>query len=373
MKESARNLLVGTFVAASLVVLGVLMMWFGEAPTWLGGSEWTLRIKGVQELSGVGEGSPVTLNGVEIGRVQRLDFENPQRPHEGVVIVAGIKNTFSVPDTATARVYGATLGFGTGHVAIVADPTQPGEPLDREDAELPGEMRSIVGELISKELIHSLERTISRIGTLAEVTAPVMDELTQLMKQRAVTEVDEPGAAERGVTANISTMVERIDAFVAHLNAVLGDENVQEDVKAAVSDLRNATRELDRTVGLWKTESRRLSDNLNEGIDRTEENLAESFAKLTDVLDNLDTASTSVVTLLSGVQDGQGTMGLFARDARLYEAAVLTLERFSELMASLRRITGKIEEDGYVTIAQTTPVGTFTKKFPVGQRASDAR
>ena len=81
----------------------------------------------------------------------------------------------------------------------------------------------------------------------------------------------------------------------------------------------------------------------------------------------------AAITLLGGVQDGQGTMGLFARDARLYEAAVLTLERFSELMASLRRITGKIEEDGYITIGQTTPVGTFTKKFPVGQRASDAR
>ena len=65
MAETTRNFLVGLFVASSLVVLGSLMVVFGEAPSWLGGSEWTLRITGVEQLSGISDGSPVNLNGIE--------------------------------------------------------------------------------------------------------------------------------------------------------------------------------------------------------------------------------------------------------------------------------------------------------------------
>ena len=100
MSEPARNLLVGLFVLASIVTLSVLMVWFGETAAWLGGSEWTLRITGVRDLSGIEEGSPVNLNGVQIGRVAALTFEDPDRPDQGVVVITRIKLQFSVPRNA---------------------------------------------------------------------------------------------------------------------------------------------------------------------------------------------------------------------------------------------------------------------------------
>ena len=366
MKESTRNLLVGIFVVASLAVLGWLMMWFGEAPSLLGGSQWTLRITGVQELSGIGEGSPVNLNGVEIGRVQKLEFEDPVRPGQGVVIVAAIKNTYSVPAGATARVYGATLGFGTGHVAIVVEPSLRAVPLVRGFAQIPGEMRSIIGEVISKEMLSSLEGTVNDIGELAAAAIPVAENLAKLLEKRTIAETTLPGAAEKGITPNFSTVIERLESLVAHADAILGDESVRDDIKEAAGDLRQATEELKQTIGLWKTEGQRISDNVNTGIDRTEENLDQSFAKLNQVLDNLDDATKSMAATLHRVREGEGTAGLFARDDRLYEAAVLTFERFSELIGTLQRITGKIEEDGYITLAKPTPVGTIPKRFPVG-------
>ena len=68
MKEHRRNVLVGTFMVAGLGALGVLMVMFGEAPEWLGGAEWELEIQ-VRQLRGAAEGTPVNLNGVQIGRV----------------------------------------------------------------------------------------------------------------------------------------------------------------------------------------------------------------------------------------------------------------------------------------------------------------
>lgn len=370
MKESTRNLLVGLFVVGALAVLGVLMVWFGEAPTWLGGSEWTLRITGVQELSGIGEGTTVHLNGVEIGRVKALEFENPERPDQGVAIVAGIKNSYSIPRGAHARIYGATLGFGTGRIDICVPPGVPVEPLETVGAAIPGEMHYMFRELISQELLSTLERTLAHIGDLAAAATPVADNLAELIEQRAVADVSRPGAAERGITANLSTVVERIDNLAANINEVLGDENVQDDVKTAVSDLKSATTELKDTIALWKAESQKIGDNFNAGIDRTEENLAESFVKLNDVLDNLDDAASSLAGTLRQVSEGQGTAGLLARDERLYEAAVLTFDRLGELVSTLQRIAGKIERDGYITIGQATPVGTVTKDFPLEQPAT---
>jgi len=92
MTEPARNFWVGGFVLVSTIVLATLMAWFGETPEWLGGNEWTLEIIGVRELRGLQPGSPVHLNGVEIGRVKALEFMNADRPDRGVTIVTRIRD-----------------------------------------------------------------------------------------------------------------------------------------------------------------------------------------------------------------------------------------------------------------------------------------
>lgn len=362
MTENMRNMLVGVFVISALGVLAILMAWFGETPSWMGGSEWTLRITGVDELRGISDGSPVNMNGVEIGRVKTLEFENANRPDRGVVVVTRIKKQYVVPRAAFAKVYGATLGFGTGHVEICMPPGASAEPVDTENAMISGEMHNIIGEIISKELVSSFEQTVMHIGNLADSATPVAQSLSTLLEPRSLEQTDQPG----GVTPNLATVVERFDVFLANINAVLGDKTMQGDLKVAVGALKDATESLKQTIVLWRDESRRISDNVNSGIDRTEENFDQSFVKLNKVLDRLDGAATNLDNILHEVKEGRGTAGLLVHDERLYEAAVISLERFAELIASLQHITGKIEEDGYITIAQKTPVGTFTKNFPIG-------
>lgn len=370
MTESTRNLLVGLFVLSALSVLGLLMMLFGEAPSWLGGSEWTLGITDVQELNGVAEGSPIYLSGVEIGRIQSLEFVNTDRPDQGVVIVAGIKNTYSVPKDAMAKVYGATLGLGAGHIEIVVPPGSTGELVDRKAAQIPGEMRNAIGEIISKEMLSSFEETLVHIGELAAAATPVAENLAKLLEEKPVAEVDKPGEREKGVRGNFATMTERLDDLVSNINTILGDEHVQDDVKTAVSDLRAATEGLKRTAQIWKSESQRLGKGLNEGVDETRGNLDVAFDKMNTVLEELETAGRSLTQLVQRVEAGEGTVGMLIRDDRLYEAAVLTFERLTEFIGTLQRIVGKAEQDGYIKVGKATPVGILTKDVPIGEFAA---
>ena len=364
MTETTRNLWVGFFVIVALGALAILMVWFGETPSWLGRGEWTLRITGVRELRGIGDGSPAALNGVEIGRVQHLDFEDRGRPDRGVVIVTRIKKDYTVPIGARAQVYGATLGIGTGHIAIVVEPSARIAPLPKELASIPGEMKSVLGEVITKDMISSLERSIAHIGDLTREWTPVGTNLARLLEQRTVEAVGRPGAEARGITPNLSTVIERVDNLAQNINRVLGDENVQGDAKAVVHDLKDASEELKRTIALWNTESKEVADNINQGIDHTEEQLDQSFARLNEVLEHLDESAANLARVAQEVAEGRGTAGLLVNDERLYEAAVLSLDRVGEAMATLQRILSKIEEDGYVTVGKA-PTGILKKRFDI--------
>ncbi len=373
MKDASRNLWVGLFVVVSFGALGVLMVWFGEAPAWLGTADWTLEITGVRDLSGVGDGSPVTLNGVEIGRVQGLDFEDPERPDQGVVIIARIEKKYSIPRGAQAKVYGAMLGIGSGRVAIVVEPGARADPLPTTGASIPGEMSSVLGEVISKGMIDSVVRSVTHVGDLTREWTPVGTNLARLLEQRTVEQVSRPGAAERGMSPNVSTVVERLDNLVRHINVVLGDGNVQGDLRGVAQDLKDASTEVKALVELWKRESQRISDRLAEGLEHTDENLNQSLTRLIAVLDNLDEAAKSLAAVGHHLTQGEGTVGRLLYDDRLYEAGVLALTRLSDVLGRLDRITGKIEEDGHITIAQTTPLGTFKEDFPVGSTESGAK
>ena len=359
MSETTRNFAVGGFVVASLLVLAMLMAWFGETPDWLGGNEWPLQIVGIRDLRGIAPGCPVQLNGVEIGRVKELQFADSDRPDLGVIVVTRINNKYGVPEGAHARLYGATLGFGTGRIELVVEPGAE-RLLPKDGASIGGEMRSVIGEFITKEMVDSVQRTVTNIGDLAGEATPVAKNLANLLEQRPVSEVGKPGTA---VMANVTTVVERLDELIANLNAVLGDVNVQGDVKTVVRDLRDSAETLKQTVELWKESTQRTADNLNDGIDHTETNLDQSFAKLNAVLDNLDDGSKSLALTLNSIAEGRGTAGMLVRDERLYEAAVLSLQRFADAMATLNVILDKVERDGYVTVGQA-PSGVLRKNIP---------
>ena len=193
VKESYRNALIGLFVMATLASLATLMVMFGETPTWLGGHEWRLTITGLREIRGIGEGTPVYLNGVEVGRVRELVFANVEQPGLGVHVIAGIKDEYSVPSDAVARLYGAALGIGSGQVQIfVPEGVSRIENLSEVNAEIPGEMASPYGELIPDDFVDELQQTVSMVGAFADSAVPVAANLALLLEQRTAADVDRP-------------------------------------------------------------------------------------------------------------------------------------------------------------------------------------
>jgi ABC-type transporter Mla subunit MlaD len=227
-------------------------------------------------------------------------------------------------------------------------------------------MRSIIGELITKDMVESVQRTITNIGDFAGAATPVASNLAKILEPRSVADVAAEGSS---LKPNIATVVERLDRLVENVNNVLGDVNVQEDVKGAVRDLKTAVSDLRQTAEVWRVESKKVADNLNEGIDQTEASLSQSLRKVNEVLDDLDAGAKDLASIFRAIDQGEGTAGRFVRDERLYESGVLTLQRLTESMATLNRILGKVEDDGYFTISLGNS-GLLKKEIPIPAAAA---
>lgn len=372
MNEHKRNVLVGLFMLAGLAMLGVLLVLFGEKPAWLGGAEYELTIT-FREVEGVADGMPVNLNGVQVGRVERLEFNDPQRPALGLRVIALIQDRYYIPTGATGRVYANLLGVGRGRIEIIV-PEVETEPLDWTGAVIAGEMGNPFEELIPEDLMFSLEKSIRQIGNLFETATPVADDLHQLFAFRRLEDLDDPVAEAQRITANLSTVVQRFDKTLAHFNQVLGDPEFRSAIVGAVENLEGMTAEGKETFRLLRETASEVQQDLNHIAGALDALVADTHTGVTDVRKRLIPALESVSKLADNLNrasrelaEGEGTAGLFLRDPRLYEAMLLSLERLTDALDKLRSLFDQFDAKGRIDLKIHEAVGPLPvdKSIPI--------
>lgn len=365
MREARQNFLVGLFMVVGLAVLGFLMVLFGEAPSWLGGSEWRLDII-VEEIAGLDEGTPVYMNGIKIGRVQSLEFRDPRLPEEGVKIVAMIKSGFQVPQGATAKCISPALGIGRGRVDIEAH--GEGQPPVPKGQSITGTMKNPLEDVLPQSVLDTLETSAERIGNFAQELTPVAQDLHELLKVAPMAQVDDPQTAAQ-VSANLYTAVQRLDALIKHFNVVLGDPDTQTGLRESVANIRQMTVDGRETMAQLRQTSVKLHDDLdrlNTRVDGTIDNfnqrVDEVAAAAVPALEEFGRTGKNLNRITTDLAEGRGTIGRLLTDERFYEILVLATERLSDTLASLKRLAERFESTGRIGISyEGIPVD---KKLP---------
>lgn len=349
MSERRRNFLVGLFMIAGLGALGFLMVMFGEAPSWLGGAEWDLKIT-VSEIAGIDDGTPIYLNGIKIGRVTTLDFVKPSEPERGVEIVGKIKNQFSIPRGARAECIAPAMGLGRGRIEIYAEGA--GMPPIEPGGRIFGKAKNPLEDIIPESLISSFEGTVTKIGNFAETLTPVAGDLHQILRKAPVAEVD---AGQ--VSANLYTAVERFDRILKNADQIIGDPNVRDgllesienirmmsaDGKAAFADFRDTSANL-------KADTSRVLDKVEGAVDTVQAKVTELADAAMPVLDNSARTAANLNLISRNLVDGKGTIGRLLQDEEMYEVVVLTVQRIQDFIDTLRRMADRFEKKGRIPI-----------------------
>jgi len=340
MQAARQNLLVGLFVLAGLIFLGTLTILFGNAPPGLMGRRGYPLIIQFKSAAGIREGNQVTVGGIPIGRVQQVDFIDPQRFDVGVNVTVLIDEPYQIPAGSSAITM--EPGLGQGRPPIEIRPGPSGAPRLLPRSTIPGEIQSAVAQFLPERVINSLEVTGTRIGEAAKALTPVLEDLHEALMKRAPSEVDRVG----GPQGNLSSAMARLDATLKHWNEVLGDpetksrlkdaidnvHTITEDGKAISADLKSTAKEFRGVVDDTKAFVAEGRDTVRSikteatDLGRVARNMFERGTRLLD----------SAHDVTSAVSRGEGTLGRLVRDAKLYEAMVLSFERGAKALEDFR-------------------------------------
>lgn len=315
MKPS-RDFLIGIIGIVGLVGLAAMLVLFGE-----------IRFRQPQQYrvvfaldnaAGLSAGSPVSLNGVAIGRVERTS--TALDPMEGVLLELSILDSVKIPrdvrvSISTSFVGDTRLSLRTRQRDALSE--SPGflekdEVLRASAGDLLDEIASLLDERISTfsntaESIERMAQTFTRVGQRLDQVLSTLD-------------------SEDGEPVNLALSVARVDRLVNEALGWLGDDRLRMQVDGVAADAREALQAVSRTAKSWDEAAIALSaevQSASESVDEATLAFLETSRQLNSVLIGLQ-------DIAAEVNQGQGTVGLLLRNPDLYRSlndASIRLER----------------------------------------------
>jgi phospholipid/cholesterol/gamma-HCH transport system substrate-binding protein len=288
-----REATVGTIVIVAVLVFVFGTMWLSGRSV---GSDNLVRIL-FANVSGLKRASPVRISGVNVGKVERIEFQDVGK----VLVTASIPPTIKPKVDAEATIVSITL---VGDYAVDFDPGQAAEPLP------PG--RVILG---SKE-----------VG----------------LSDRAVGLSDRADSVLMGAQAIVNQKT--ADQLYATMHALQGTlRAAQRTMEIFGNPKVGPTAELTQTLAALRQLSSRLDSTLaNPALVRTLNRADTLTGNLATMTGQLTSTSARLDTLLANMNQGKGTLGKFATDSGLYRDMREVSQSLKKLVDELTKHPGKI-------------------------------
>lgn len=250
-----------------------------------------------EDVEGLSPSAPVTINGLVIGKVTSIKFQDNQ---EGKLLVEMQvnNNDFPISKTSHATLYEPGLGLvGGKQIAIIPDTenTKLAEDGDFLLSGLKPGMLSVVGEKLSP-LQTKVEATVVTADSLLHSINNVFDKQTQVNLRNAIND--------------LSSTMHEFSSASRSLNGIIAGNKAKID--GTLTNLNQTTENLAN-----------ITDSINSA------NLAQTVRKLENTLANVD-------NILKDVESGKGTIGKMLKDESVYNNLDDASNELKELLADIK-------------------------------------
>ena len=312
MKGSRREIWIGLTAIGGLLVLGWMLMRFGElAGVGVEHSRIAIRIDSARGISPV---APVTYRGVRIGDVTDIRLAGDG---SGQAIVSLRYRA----DTSLPTAFDIFLD-----ASFVGESTLDIEPRDEWDGSFAagnGEEYAVAVSSLTASLTNQLSSRLERLEQTADRVDQLADTYTDVGQRLAgVIDSDEPGAADLKAT------LDRIDAVLAQAESWL-------DEGALLADMRDAIKRFEESAAAIGDETRSIRARAETTMD------AADAALLT-----LDEAGTEITAIASRINRGEGTLGQLAINPDLYKSLETMVQELQMLIQDARLLVEKFRDEG---------------------------
>ena len=245
-------------------------------------------------VEGLEPATPVTINGLKVGKVQEIDFTEDGSGKLLVKIV--IEDDFEFSKNSEAQLYEAGL-IGGKAIAIV--PAFDNAENAKKGDYLKGTIKAGLSELVNQRLTplqEKLETTFVNADSLLLNINSVFDERTKTNLRNSI--------------AELNTTISSFKATSESLNQLV--TNNQENLKGTLSNVKT------------------ISDNLSKITD----SIAQS--NLGETIKNLETTISSFNKILSKIESGEGSVGKLMNDQDLYNNLEGATKELEELLRDIK-------------------------------------
>lgn len=287
-------------IKVGLLVLGALVVLI-LGYSFLKGSDLFSNINHVYALynnvDGLTDSKPVLVNGFPVGKVGELSLQN-----NGTILARlDISKNYPIPTNSVARLESTDL---LGSKAI----------------------NLLMGT--SKELVHNLDTLEGQNKkTLSESLAPLQNQ-TQ-------------------------TLIVRLDTFISSLNSVINpkfQKNIDKSMSSISGILQNlemASKEVNKSIPVLNNTLKNVED-ITHNFKENDKNISSTFSNvkqfsdklaqsnLDQTVSQLNTNLKNLQSILTKVNNGEGSMGALINDKKLYDNLTASTDNLNRLMIDLK-------------------------------------
>ncbi len=261
-----------------------------------------------EKVDGLIESSPVTLNGVKMGQVDRIFF-HPDRSGR-VVVECRVTPQLDIPDNSIARLVGADL-LGTREVEITLgdSPTH----ISSGDT-LAGTVQATLQEEVSRQMLpfkQQAENLLAQIDTVLEVIQFIFSEETQKDITGSISSI-------RLTLANLEKTTGTVDKTLEEQSSRLA--TIMENAESITTNLKNNNEAINRIIGNFAN----ISDSL-------------ATANIAQTMHDAGKSLQSFSEIMEKIEKGEGSMGLLLNDDELYKNLESSSKQLDLLLEDMKK------------------------------------
>lgn len=231
MENRTMHFWIGTFVVTAFALLLTLAHWFGDLPSIL--SQHRYIAVSYENASGVGVGTPVRKNGIRVGEVAGIEFDERDPSAEGVLITVALSYPLELKEGAIPLITRGLLGDTTIELQQGQGPALLHPSITRSSAPiLKGETRADPAKAVevATEAISRASQTLSTIDQAA----------------KAITKVSESAEGIKGFIETWKGTGEKLGRGADELQKILGENGG--DIGPTLSNIRQVAEKLNATL-----------------------------------------------------------------------------------------------------------------------------
>ncbi len=337
MSPYRRNVLVGMTVLAALLILGWMIIQFGGSlGTAFGGEKIPIRFT-ADRSDGISPGSAIRYLGTQVGTIKTVALNLKDN---NVLLTAELDKDKPLPSNVRGSIkIPNLLGAGAIIELELTSPVPSPTPLRGDEmliasyaglgllppdlgdlsAELKVTVRQIreanIAQNFSKLTVNLNEQVTKAGATLDSINAVIGTEATQTDIKTAIARFREAVDRANNITKNV-------EAFSADI------KTLPADVQATLADICGATGDARKAINSADTQISAIGQSADDNL-----------SKLAGTLD-------SMRSITARIDAGEGTLGKVVNDPKLYDTLVTSTQTLEAAIKDLQRYLRQIEQEG---------------------------